>query len=90
MALWNEGRHRGRMRVEDIARSSDTSLNLLVVALLIAVVTFGWWTYGRMGPAGEIAAPPSMTRIAPAPTVNTMPTAPDATTKPAQPQSATP
>ncbi len=91
MALWNDGRRRGRMNLDDMARSGDTSLNLIVVLLLVAALAVGWWSYGRVTPAVDIAAPPSTTRVAPAPyPVSPIPPAPDATTaKPTTPPSPT-
>jgi hypothetical protein len=78
MAFWNEGRHRGRLNLDDMARSGDTSLNLLVVLLLIAALAAGWWTYGHVTPAVDIATPSSTTRVAP--TVSPTLPAPDTTT----------
>lgn len=93
MALWNEGRHRGRMNLDDMARSGDSTLNILVVVLLVAFALVAWYSYGSMGPAVDQATPPpAKTQSAPEPyPVTPVPPAPDATAaKPAPQRSPSP
>ena len=49
MAFWNESR-RGRTDIDDMVRSSDSILNVVLILLLVAAVVSGAYYYGQLNP----------------------------------------
>jgi hypothetical protein len=43
-------RRRGRMSIDDMMRSTDVTLHVVIIVLLIAFVLGTWYFYGTLGP----------------------------------------
>jgi hypothetical protein len=50
-------RHSGRISIDDMVRSTDVTLHVLVIALLIAFAFGTLYLYGAMGPVVDAATP---------------------------------
>ena len=60
MAFWNESRRGSRLSLDDMARSGDKTLNVLILVLILAAAAFSVFSYGKMSPNVDRVTPPPL------------------------------